>query len=252
MPAFYDVPGGASAYVTALLADCAAVTLRTGTGVERLTREAGGWRVSASDGTEQHFDVVVVATPAEVAGQLLRSAGHPLADTVAGFKHFDTDIVVHRDFRLMPPERDAWSVINVRYDGQHAWTTEWAGRDLAVNVFRTWLPPGHGLPMGTEHRRQFRHLIVDGDSRARQERIAALQGTDGLYLAGMYTCDVDNHESATTSAVHLGSLLAPRSPRLRLHAELRRAGWPAPALETGPVPHSGPGAPPSSPISPRL
>lgn len=31
--------------------------------------------------------------------------------------------------------------------------------------------------------------------------------TQGSHLAGMYTCDVDNHESATTSAVHLAARL---------------------------------------------
>lgn len=222
MPRFYDVPGGASAYVAAVLADAPRVAVRLNAEVQRLTREGSGWRVVAGDGTDERFDAVVLAAPAEPAAALLAAAGHGLADTVAGFSHFDTHIVVHRDTRLMPPERDAWAMINVSYDGTHAWTTEWAGRALDVNVFRTWLPPGYPLPAGTEAQQHFRHLIVDGQSRHRQQVIEARQGEQGLYLAGMYTCDVDNHESAIASAVSVARLLAPRSPRLRLMDELRR------------------------------
>jgi predicted NAD/FAD-binding protein len=85
-----------------------------------------------------------------------------------------------------------------------------------MDVFRTWLPPGHPEPARVEHRRSFRHLIVDGQSRARQLEIARLQGQDGVFLAGMYTCDVDNHESVARSAMTLAERLSPESPQLAL------------------------------------
>lgn len=122
----------------------------------------------------------------------------------------------------MPRDRFRWSNLNVRFDGTHAWTTEWGGRDLGVDAFRTWLPPGHPEPARVEHRRSFRHLIVEGQSRARQLEIARLQGQAGVYLAGMYTCDVDNHESVAASAVAVAERLSPESPQLaQLRAQMQ-------------------------------
>ena len=74
---------------------------------------------------------------------------------------------------------------------------------------------GHPLAR-VEHRHSFRHLIVDGQSRTRQLEIARLQGQEGVFLAGMYTCDVDNHESVALSAMTLAERLSPESPQLAL------------------------------------
>jgi hypothetical protein len=47
-----------------------------------------------------------------------------------------------------------------------------------------------------------------------QRHIAALQGAAGLWVTGMYTVDIDNHESALLSALVPARALAPQSPNL--------------------------------------
>jgi hypothetical protein len=42
-----------------------------------------------------------------------------------------------------------------------------------------------------------------------------LQGRGQLWLAGAYLRDVDSHESAVLSAVHVARRLAPHAPRLQ-------------------------------------
>jgi hypothetical protein len=68
-------------------------------------------------------------------------------------------------------------------------------------------------------------------------RIAALQGASGLWVTGMYTVDVDNHESALLSALVPVRALAPNAPNLRrfLGAVAQDAGH---GLDVLPVPLS--------------
>lgn len=220
-PHFFDVPGGASTYIDAIAADSPAVEVRTNTAVTQLVRDGTKWRVVMGDEVSLPFDQVVLATPALAAAPLFAaSENHPAKSLAASFRYFDTDIVIHRDTTLMPPERDAWGVINVRFDGARSWTTEWVGRNTGAHVFRTWLPEGHPLPDDVILRRRYKHLIVDGRSRGLQLEIARRQGEDGIYLAGMYTCDVDNHESAVASGIHAAGLIAEGSVRL---ARVRKA-----------------------------
>jgi uncharacterized protein len=213
---FYEIDGGASAYVAALVAALERVTLRPGAPVAALERE--GARVAVVDGAGRRelYDEIVVATCSRHAARLLRGlpAAEALADAAAGFGHFDTRIVIHRDPTAMPPRREDWSVINVFRDGPSAWTTEWCGFRQRADVFRTWVPEGRPEPRAVVDRARFHHLVLTPSSRALQRRIAVHQGRAGVWLAGMYVADVDNHESAVASALPIARALAPRSPSL--------------------------------------
>jgi predicted NAD/FAD-binding protein len=193
----------------------------TGVGAARLLWSGEGWRVEDTRGGAGAYDRVVVATSAPRAGDLLAgpTEGAPLAALVRQFLHFDTRIVIHRDPGLMPERRADWSIVNVRVDDDAAWTTEWSGWRENLPVFRSWLPPGRSLPEGVIHDHSFHHLVVNRASRTLQGAIAAEQGRSGLFLAGMYTADVDNHESALCSAVTLAQALAPDSPNLKRLAQ---------------------------------
>jgi hypothetical protein len=56
---------------------------------------------------------------------------------------------------------------------------------------------------------------MTSESALRQRHIASLQGAAGVWVTGMYTVDVDNHESALLSAVVPVRDLAPASRNLR-------------------------------------
>jgi predicted NAD/FAD-binding protein len=134
--------------------------------------------------------------------------------TVARFGHFETEIVIHGDPSFMPPDRRDWSHNNLFLDGPTAWMSDWQGLREGVPVIRTWLPKGRALPRPLYGRRSFHHLMMSPDNAILQRRIAALQGTAGLWVAGMYAVDVDNHESALLSALAPVHALAPRAPNL--------------------------------------
>lgn len=211
----YEIDGGMSEYMRVFGQELRRVELRLGAGV-RCLRPADGFAIEDDHGREQRFDQVVIATSACDATKLL--SGLPpaaeLLEVVRRFRHFETEIVVHGDPSFMPPRRADWSQVNLFDEGDHAWMTDWAGWRHGLPVFRTWMPPRRSPPTPLYCRRRFHHLIMTPESHALQRRIAALQGRAGIWLAGMYAVDIDNHESALLSAVPVTQALAPDSPNL--------------------------------------
>jgi predicted NAD/FAD-binding protein len=209
---FLSIEGGARTYVTALTRGLTKVDVRTGEPVRCIERRGASWAVRGGSGREDRFDAIVLATPAWDVPRLFRDGARPaIAEVARGFNMFPTEIAVHRDPSLLPPCREDWGSMNLRFNGSRVWTTEWSGKEHNVDVFRTWMQPGDPEPRELIHRVSFKHLLVDEKSRARQLEIARLQGRDGVYLAGMYTTDIDNHESAVTSAITVAQALTPRS-----------------------------------------
>lgn len=221
-PVFYEIDGGVSTYISALVSELGASRLLPGVGAARLLRSGTDWQVEDTRGNASAYDSVVIATSAPRAGDLLAGVAEhaALAALVRQFSHFHTNIVLHRDPGLMPERRADWAIVNVRVDADAAWTTEWSGWRESVPVFRSWLPPGRPLPEGVVHNESFHHLVVTNASPGLQRAIAAEQGRSGLFLAGMYTTDVDNHESALCSAVGIAKVIAPNSPNLGRLAQL--------------------------------
>ena len=222
-PGFYEIEGGMSRYVRAFGDELTRVDIRLGVGVRRVdqgihegSHQDGCFRVEDGHGERHCFDRLIVATSARDAADLLRDvpAVAEMQATVASFRHFETDIVVHGDPSLMPPDRRDWSHNNLFLDGDTAWMSDWQGLRDGVPVIRTWLPKGRALPRPLYARRSFHHLLMSPENAVLQRRIAALQGTAGLWVTGMYAVDVDNHESALLSALVPVQELAPRAQNL--------------------------------------
>jgi predicted NAD/FAD-binding protein len=217
-PGFYEIDGGAGRYVRAFGAALSEVDVRLGGGARRIEREGGGagFLVEDEHGEKHCFDQLIVATSARDAAKLLRDvpgAGEMQA-AVGGFRHFETEIVIHGDRALMPADERDWAHTNLFFEGDRAWMSDWQGLHENVPVFRTWLPKGRPQPRPFYGRRAYHHLIMTPENGILQRRIAALQGASGLWVTGMYAADVDNHESALLSALPPVQALAPRSENL--------------------------------------
>lgn len=127
-----------------------------------------------------------------------------------------------------------WSVINHVFERDHRVMTEWSGHHLRRPVFRSRVPVGAPEPARVHARKDFQHLLVGRQRAVLQRRLEEGQGLARVWLAGMYTTDVDDHESALLSAVRIARLLAPDSPSLRQLSAVVRArrglrgadGWP--------------------------
>jgi len=214
-PGFYEVDGGMARYVRAFAEQLTRVDVRAGTSVRRIER-GNGFRIEDARGGRHDVDHVIVATSSRDAASLLHDVpdANEMREAVGAFRHFDTDIVVHGDTSLMPPDRRDWMHTNLFVERDCVWMTDWQGMRASADVFRTWLPKGRATPSPLYGRRKFHHLIMTPENAVLQRRIAALQGVSNVWVTGMYAADVDNHESALLSAVVPARSLAPRSRNL--------------------------------------
>ncbi len=214
---FFEIEGGMDRYMRVFGAQLGAVDVRLGAGVRVIARAAAGAFVVEEERGERHsFDRLIVATDSRDATALLRGVPGLAAmqKAVGGFRHFETEIVIHGDASLMPPNRKDWAHNNIFFDRERAWMSDWPGLRDGVPVIRTWLPKGRALPAPLYGRRSYHHLLMTPENAILQSRIASEQGSQGLWLAGMYAADIDNHESALLSAVVPVKALAPRSRNL--------------------------------------
>jgi predicted NAD/FAD-binding protein len=214
-PAQSEIAGGLRVYIGALVASLGRASLHPGTPVDAVTRDAGGSLVVTAGGVRHPFDHVVLACDASTAHDLL--AGVPetaeLRTQLARFEYFDTTIAIHGDPRLMPRDRAAWSVVNVRTDGAHSQLSIWSPA-RGIPVFKSWVTYDAELPQPLYATVSYRHGLIDTGYFDAQRRLRPLQGAHGVSLAGLYTADADSHESAILSAVAVAERLAPRSARL--------------------------------------
>ena len=221
-PAQSEIPGGLRVYVDALVASLQHASLRSGAPVESVTRDADDSLIVTAAGERHPFDHVVLACDASAAHDLL--AGVPetaeMRGQLARFGYFDTTIAIHGDARLMPRDRAAWSVVNVRTDGAHSQLSIWSPA-RGLPVFKSWVTFDDELPQPLYATATYRHGLIDTTYFDAQRRLRPLQGAHGVSLAGLYTADTDSHESAILSAVAVAERLAPDASRL---AMLKPAG----------------------------
>lgn len=214
---FFIVEGGVGRYIARLVEALREVDLRPATPVSALRRSGARIEVVDGEGRVQEFDQVVLATESPVAAALARglAGAEATAAALGRFRTCDDYIVVHSDERLMPRDRGDWSVVNVRHEGHRAILTEWSGMDQRVPVFRSFSAREPVTAERVHRVEAYKHPIVTPEHYAIQRDLAALQGRGGVWAAGLYTCDVDNHESALMSAIRVARALAPTTQNLQ-------------------------------------
>ncbi len=78
-PIFTSMKEGMQQLVDAIVAQLDPAAIQTGTQVKAIGRESGRWIILRQDSTAERFDRVILATPAYIAGGLLRSVEPRLA-----------------------------------------------------------------------------------------------------------------------------------------------------------------------------
>ena len=123
---------------------------------------------------------------------------------------------IHGDSSFMPNDFDKWSVANVAFDGRHstmAMHKKWLS---STPVFKSWiLDSSKKLPRPLYAQVKYRHPIIDAKYMRAQHAIQSIQGRDNLWFAGVYTFDINNHESTIISAMRVARGIAPNSERLK-------------------------------------
>ena len=92
-PIFTSMKDGMQQLVDAVAARLDGDSIRLGARIKAVGREDAGWIVLLQDSTAERFDRVIVATPAYVAGTLLRTVESRLANLL-GATHYSSSLTV--------------------------------------------------------------------------------------------------------------------------------------------------------------
>jgi predicted NAD/FAD-binding protein len=201
--------------------------LRCGVQVRSISPAADGVRIRW-DGGEQRFDHVVVATQANQAVPMLDPAWRSERDALGKFAYEPSEVVVHTDTRLAPPERSHWAPVNLVLSDAHdkPMATIWMNRvqpalRTASPVFQTWNPIIEPREDTVRARARFERPLVNSASLAGAREMSRLQAQHGrrLWFCGSYLGPgIPLLESAAATAARVATSITDERAVLALSA----------------------------------
>ena len=234
-PQWRTVTGGSRNYHQKLLAPLGE-RLRLSSPVRTMVRDAFGITVWAGDQPPDRFDNVVVAAHSDQALAMLGDASSVEEKILSAIPYRPNRVILHRDIRLMPKRRAAWSAWNYlrsSCDGDEPevsvtyWMNRLQGIDDTRPLFVSLNPvvePRQDLVFGEW---SFDHPQFDARALSAQARLDDIQGVRGTYFAGAWTghgFHEDGLRSGLDAAVALGATVpwqtaSDASPEAALAAE---------------------------------
>lgn len=228
-PVWRTVTGGSRNYLDKLLAPLGS-GLRLASPVETILRDPLGVVVSARGAEPERFDDVVIAAHSDQALAMLGDASELERKILSAVTYRPNRVVLHRDKRLMPRRKTAWSSWNyLRSSGEDGeaevcvtyWMNRLQGIDPALPLFVTLNPsiePRDELVFGE---RRFDHPQFDARAISAQARLDEIQGVRRTFFAGAWTgygFHEDGLRSGLDAAQALGADIAWRVPEERAPA----------------------------------
>ena len=209
-PEWKTVVGGSSTYIEEMTRDFSD-RIHLNCGVTRIDRSPGDVCLTLTDGSQQRFDHVVIATHAD---QALKMLGEPTSDEKAllgAWTYSDNDTWLHTDTGLMPRRRSAWASWN--YLIENAAETEervsvsyhlnrLQSLENATDFVVTLNPPRPPKPETVIRRLRYRHPIFNRESAATQGLLSRLNGKNRTHFCGAYF-RYGFHEDGMVSAVQV-------------------------------------------------
>ncbi len=217
-PTWRTVQGGGREYVkkiSALLDD-----IRLACPVHSVRREADGLRVTHAAGSEM-FDQVVMACHSD---QSLAILGNAASDgqrgVLASVRYQPNRALLHTDRALLPRDEKLWSAWNY-FAGTGEPGHQPVGVSYLINklqplpfktpVVVTLNPAREPDPAKVIAEFDYAHPIFDGPAIAAQQRLASVQGENGIWLAGAWG-SYGFHEDGLKSALRVVNGLGVMAP----------------------------------------
>ncbi len=217
-PTWRTVQGGGREYVRRIAAQLADV--RTSCPVRAIERTADGLQLHHAQGVE-HFDQVVLACHSDQALAVAGDAASPGQRAVLGAIRYQPNrAVLHTDRALLPRDEKLWSAWNY-FAGRGEPGSQPVGVSYLINklqplpfstpVVVTLNPAREPDPARIIAEFDYAHPIFDGPAIAAQQRLAAVQGEGGLWLAGAWG-SYGFHEDGLKSALRVANGLGVQAP----------------------------------------
>ncbi|MEY3665433.1 MAG: hypothetical protein RLZZ153_1615 [Pseudomonadota bacterium] len=229
-PQWYTVRNGSKNYLAkmqqALAREGRQVQWRTGFAVKEVqpgVRPDGRQQVTlaglAHDSDEpqlfsETFDAVVLACHSDQAAAMLPKRS-PARSIVTDIHYQHNRAILHTDLRLMPKRQSAWASWNYMHQNQTGLTnpvsvTYWMNRlqplPVSTPILVSLNPLCEPDPSKVFNTMDYEHPIFDARAVLAQKRLPAVQGQDGIWLAGAWT-RYGFHEDGFQSGVQAAELM---------------------------------------------
>jgi predicted NAD/FAD-binding protein len=220
-PQWFTVNGGSQAYVNKLTASFAA-NIRLRCGGARVLRTPTYVRVTDTQGNVAQYDHVIFACHADQALAQIAQPTVQEQSVLGAFKYQDNRVVLHRDIRLMPKHRGAWSSWVYRADQRQDaspsvslsyWMNNLQPLPTTEPIIVTLNPAHEPAASLVEDETVLSHPVFNGEAIAAQARLDEVQGVDRLWYCGAYQ-RYGFHEDGLLSAVNVAMQLGARPPWL--------------------------------------
>jgi len=194
-PKWRTVKNGSRQYVDKLLADFKG-EIRLNANVTSVGKVGDKVRVELSSGSAELFDEVVMASHSDQSLKMLSREQEAQRKILSAIEYKPNKVYLHRDERLMPKRRAAWSAWNYmgarNTDGERdLCVTYWMNRlqniDNAFPIFVSLnpiVPPADDLTFDVY---DYNHPQFDEASIEAQADLATIQGLDGIWFCGAWT-----------------------------------------------------------------
>jgi predicted NAD/FAD-binding protein len=227
-PQWRTVLGGSREYVRKIaerLSD-----IRLACPVSAVTRDGDQRRVTHSQGSEL-FDQVVMACHSDQSLAILGfTASDGQREVLSAIRYQPNRAVLHTDPALLPRDQKLWSAWNY-FAGQGDPGEQPVGVSYLINklqplpfktpVVVTLNPAREPDPAKVLAEFDYAHPIFDGPAIAAQQKLAAVQGENGIWLAGAWG-RYGFHEDGLKSALRVVNGLGIKAPWQDGVAELLR------------------------------
>jgi predicted NAD/FAD-binding protein len=232
-PLWRTVKGGGRAYVRKLAARIInnAGVIKMACPVSAVTREGGWLKVTHAAGAE-HFDQVVMACHSDQAQAILGfTATDAQRDVLAAVRYQPNRAVLHTDRALLPRDEKLWSAWNY-FAGSGEPGEQPVGVSYLINklqplpfktpVVVTLNPAREPDPASVIAEFDYAHPIFDGPAIAAQNRLADVQGENGIWLAGAWG-SYGFHEDGLNSALRVVNGMGVLAPWQGVTAQASRS-----------------------------
>lgn len=164
---------------------------------------------------KKKYQKVVFANHSDDILKILRNPSKKEKNFFSRSSYTSNSIYVHKDIRLMPNNKKAWSSWNVLLNNEteSALTsvTYWINRlqniNIKENIFVTLNPSRQSLPEKNKVIKilNMKHPVIKKNTRTTEIKLNSLQGKDKIYYAGAWS-GYGFHEDGVKSAINVAKL----------------------------------------------